>query len=457
MMRKPTATALLLFVGASLHVLAWRQTPQSAATPPPPSKQTEVIITLSGEAGAPPKYAVPDLIVVSNEPETVAAAKEIAQVLWDDFQFEREFSMIPRDTYASIPAARSLTDVSFDRWRELGADGLIAGTIQKVGNGVRIEIRLFDVRSQRNAFAREYTGSNLRLLAHTVADEVHKEQRALNGVARTKLAFASDRDGERMSNTVEQRGGKEIYISDYDGANQRRVTTNRNLNIMPAWSPDARAIAYQSYRRGSADIYVALIYQGTMEEPTFIKGKTWENHLPAWSPDGTKIAFMSNRDGNPEIYVIDRNGSNLRRITNHPGIDVSPTWSPNGAQIAFTSNRTGSPQIYIVSSDGLNPRKLTSESHCDRPSWSSFNEITYASQTGPGFDIKILDVATGDRKQLTFGEGTNESPVFAPNGRHVAFVSTRSGKSQIFTIARDGKDLRQITRLGNNQNPSWSR
>ena len=48
-------------------------------------------------------------------------------------------------------------------------------------------------------------------------------------------------------------------------------------------------------------------------------------------------------------------------------------------------------------------------------------------------------------RQLTFGEGTNESPAFAPNGRHLAFTSTRSGKTQIFTIARDGKDLRQIT------------
>ena len=60
-------------------------------------------------------------------------------------------------------------------------------------------------------------------------------------------------------------------------------------------------------------------------------------------------------------------------------------------------------------------------------------------------------------RQLTFGEGTNESPAFAPNGRHLAFTSTRAGKSQIFTIARDGKDLRQITRTGNNYQPDWSK
>ena len=65
------------------------------------------------------------------------------------------------------------------------------------------------------------------------------------------------------------------------------------------------------------------------------------------------LAFTSTRDGNPEIYVVNRDGSNVRRLTNHPGIDTTPTWSPSGTQIAFTSDRTGTPQIYIVGADGL--------------------------------------------------------------------------------------------------------
>ena len=53
------------------------------------------------------------------------------------------------------------------------------------------------------------------------------------------------------------------------------------------------------------------------------------------SPDGRQIAFMSARDGNPEIYVMNADGSNLRRLTNHPAGESSPTWSPSGSQIAF--------------------------------------------------------------------------------------------------------------------------
>ena len=71
--------------------------------------------------------------------------------------------------------------------------------------------------------------------------------------------------------------------------------------------------------------------------------------------------------------------------------------------------------------------------------------------------IKVLDLTTGTTRVLTFGEGTNESPAFSPNGRHLVFTSTRSGKAQVFTIARDGKSVRQITRSGNNEKPDWSK
>jgi TolB protein len=272
----------------------------------------------------------------------------------------------------------------------------------------------------------------------------------------TKLTFDSDRDGERMTGTVEKRNVKEIYISDYDGENQRRVTTGRSLNITPRWSPDARSIAYTSYRHGPGNIFISNIYQGTLEELTKGSSESW---LPAWSPDGTRVAFSSPRDGNAEIYVVNRDGSNLRRITNNPAIDTTPTWSPSGTQIAFVSDRSGSPQIYIVGADGLGLQKVTSESYADRPTWSPapYNEIAYTARTGPGNDIKVKDLASGNVKQLTFGEGTNESPAFAPNGRHIAFMSTRSGKSQIFIMARDGKNLKQVTRSGNNYQPDWSK
>ncbi|MCX6539445.1 MAG: hypothetical protein NT151_11020 [Acidobacteria bacterium] len=469
MMRHRTSSLVACAAGVALFILA-ATTPFPAAsrleslqTPPPqaqpPQQQSEIVLSLSGEPGARPRYAVPDFIARTADAETADAARLLGAVLWDDLAFEREFYMVPRDTYRSIPAATSMQTVPFDRWRELGADALVMGSVEKTGpTTFRVEVRLLEVRSGRSAMAREYSGStsNPRVYAHTAADEIHQAQRALRGVARTKLAFSSDRDGDRMAGTVQQRGVKEIYISDYDGANQRRVTVSKTLNLYPTWSPDARTIAYTSYRTGFPDIYLSLIYQGVLETPT---GGKYQNWLSAWSPDGTKLCFTSTRDGHPELYVMNRDGSSLRRLTNNPANNTTPTWSPSGTQIAFTSDRGGTPQIYVIDVDGLNVRKLTNESYCDRPTWSPapFNEIAYASRTGSGYDIKVYTLATQEVRQLTSGEGSNESPSYAPNGRHVAFSSTRGGKRQIFTIGRDGQGLKQVTTVGNNQTPDWSR
>lgn len=421
-------------------------------------------VTISSDtAGTQPRLAIPDFLALgapgsaAPDAETVDVAKTIAQVLTADFEFEREFALLPKDILSTIPPATSISDVPFDRWREVNADGVVIGTVQKTPTGVRVEMKLYSVRGRQASYSREYSGAitSKRLFAHQMADEIHQQQRALRGVARTKLTFDSDRDGDKMINTVEKRTVKEIYISDYDGENQRRVTTQMSLNIMATWSPDARSIAYSSYRRVQPQIFISNIYQGTLEELTKPPG---QNFTPVWSPDGTRIAFASSRDNNFEIYVVNRDGSNLRRLTNHPGADITPTWSPTGTQIAFTSDRTGSPQIYVVGTDGLGLRQITHESKADRATWSPapYNEIAYAASTGPGNDIKVLELATGVVKQLTFGEGTNESPCFSPNGRHIAFNSTRSGKTQIYTMARDGKDIRQVTRSGANYHPNWS-
>lgn len=456
-MFRRTLTALSvagLLAGATVVAL---QPPQQPAGTPPPQQQSDIQLTISGEPGAPPRYAVPDFIAVSGDAESRAAARTIGEVLWADLDFEREFYLIPRDTYGSIPAGATLNDVAFDRWRELGADGLVVGTVQKDGTGLKIQVRLFNVRSRQTVFAREYTGSagNPRAYAHTMADEIHQQQRALRGVARTRLTFSSDRDKEKVTNTVEDRDVKEIYIADYDGANQRRITVNRALNITPTWAPDGRSIAYTSYARGFPTLFISFIYEGRRDEPT--RGNT-QNWLPAWSPDGTKIAFTSNRDGNSELYVMNRDGSGVRRLTNHPSIDTTPTWSPTGAQLAFTSDRSGGPAIYLMGADGLNVKRISTDANCDRATWSPapFNELAFVCRTGPGYDIKIYDFAEGRMRQITFGEGSNESPAYSPNGKHIAFTSTRAGRTQIFTVARDGRNVRQVTRLGNNFMPDWS-
>ena len=439
------------------------QSPQQPPAAPAPQQPSAIEVRITGEPGVAPRYAVPDFVALT--PDVGDTAKMLAQVLWDDLNFEREFYMIPRDTSASIPVPRSAEQMNFDAWREVGADAVFFGTVSQKGDDILVQVRLFNVRTRQSAFAEEYTvrARSARQIAHTVSDAVLLQQTGVRGVARTRITFISDRNNESVLGTVQKRNVKEVYVTDYDGANQQRITTTRQLNLNPTWSSDARAIAYAGFRNDrGADILMSFIYTGVLENLTkgrFASGAA----LPVFSPDGKQILFAATPPGGSayDLWVMNVDGSNLRRLTTHPDSETTPTWSPSGTQVAFVSDRlgVGREQIFTINADGSGLTRLNiPDNQVDRPTWAPapYNEIAYAARNGPGYDIKVHELATGITRQLTFGEGTNESPAYSPTGRHLAFTSTRAGNIQVFTIGRDGNGLRQITRTGNNQTPDWS-
>jgi TolB protein len=459
--RRPGPAVMAAAVSLMVVALVTAQQPPQQPAPQQPS---EVGARISTDSGTPPRYAVPDFVALT--PNATATAQMLAQVLFDDLNFEREFYMIARDVYKTIPVARSADQIPFASWREAGADGVFFGSVSQKGNETTVQVRLFNVRTRESVFGQEYTiaARSVRRIAHEIADAVHQQQRGVRGVARTKLSFVSDRQRESLLGTVERRSGKEVWVSDYDGFNEMRITNSRELNLNPSWNHDANAIAYSAQRgSGAYDILLSFIFTGVLQNVT--KGVFARNGgatLPAFSPDGRQIVFAATPEnaGAPDLFVINSDGRSApRRLTTHPDSDTTPTWSPDGTEIAFTSDRTGRPQIYIMRADGTGTRRLPiPDAEADRATWApaGFGEIAYTARTGPGYDIKIHDLASGETRRLTFGEGTNESAVFSPSGRHLAFSSTRFGNVQIFTIGRDGNGLRQVTRSGNNQTPDWS-
>ena len=147
---------------------------------PQPSQRDEVDLIIGERIGTPPSFAVPDCLTRTPDAATAEAARTIAQVLRDDLEFEREFRIIPRDIYRTIPVARSLEDLPFDRWQELGADGVISCTVEATSDSqIEIAARLFSVRSLESAFGVVYSGSNqnVRRYAHQLSDEIHRHQR----------------------------------------------------------------------------------------------------------------------------------------------------------------------------------------------------------------------------------------------------------------------------------------
>ena len=377
-------------------------------------------------------------------------ATEMSRIVFDDISFASAFKIVDPAKYPLAVKAAETTD-AFYGWGSIGADIAITGMVAKQKGELVVEIQIRAVREKEVLFETQYGAerASSRELAHYVADSI-LQKFGIAGIASTDIAFASDRNepGE---------GHKAIYVTDYDGHDQRQGTQNHHLDFQPRYIPDGSTMSFISYPKKNQPPVLAIMNHGTVfDGPGMI-------FSASWSPDSTEIAFAATRDepGNAEIYVMRRDGSRIRRLTHHPSIDVSPTWSPTGRQIAFTSNRTGSPQIYTMDAEGLNLERVSMKgSYNSEPAWSpleGLNEIAYASRvSGAVFDIVVHSLVTNEIRVLTSNQGLNESPQWSPNGRHLVFSSTRTGMPQVFTMNRDGSNPTQITFEGQNTTPSWS-
>jgi TolB protein len=146
-----------------------------------------VTVPIVGSPGLPPKLAIAGFIPLSQDAETVAAAKTIGDVLFDDIAYEREYYMIAKDAIVTIPKPTSIDELPLDRWKELNANGVIVGSVRKGPAGVIVQVKLIDVSSGRMAFGKEYSGAiaNARRYAHTISDEIYQTSFSF-AVARTK-------------------------------------------------------------------------------------------------------------------------------------------------------------------------------------------------------------------------------------------------------------------------------
>ena len=378
----------------------------------------------------------------------------IEEVLKADVRRSLVFSLVDLQSIGvNVGTLGTTPDPAFKQAAEQGVSVIVWGKAGMKSEGKDADVNMdgyvYDAGSDEMVGGKRYVGSTsvMRLMAHRFADELVFRYTGEPGIARTKIAYVS-----------EQGTAREIFVMDYDGHDARQVTADGFLNLMPRWSPDRRFLVFTAYRKRSMQ-NIDMIEVAT--------GKRWTlvalgglNITPALSPDGNYLAFASSYEGNSEIYRMDTRTKALQRLTGHAGGDLSPSWSPSGRELAFASDRSGGPQIFLMSRDGTNVRRLTFEGDYNAaPVWSPRgNWIAYVCRT-PKKEYKLCLITPDGQKrvQLTTGKGVDDSPSWSPDGRHLVFSSTAGGKSHIYMINADGKDLERITFSGtHNSAPTWS-
>jgi TolB protein len=308
---------------------------------------------------------------------------------------------------------------------------------------------VYDAGNDDVVGGKRYVGSStvVRLMAHRFADELVFRYTGEPGIARTKIVYVS-----------EQGTARELFVMDYDGYEPKQITADGFLNLMPRWSPDRRFLVFTAYRnRNTQDIDMIELATGKRWTLVALPGL---NITPAFSHDGNFLAFATSQDGNSEIYTLDTRSKKLQRLTVNAGGDLSPSWSSTSRELVFTSDRGGAPQLYLMGADGSNVRRLTFEGDYNAaPAWSPRgNWIAYVCRTQKKeYKLCLITPDGQKRVQLTSGPGVDDSPSWSPDGRHVVFSSTADGKSQIYMINADGKDLERLTFVGtHNSAPAWS-
>jgi TolB protein len=207
-----------------------------------------------------------------------------------------------------------------------------------------------------------------------------------------------------------------------------------------------------------------------------------QDAYPMLSPDGTRLVFESNRTGNWDIYTMRPDGTDLVRLTTDPAADVGPIWSPDGKHILFASERdAGDSEIYVMNTDGSGQRRLTRQPGDDsHPHWSPdgsrivFNSAhttpdLKADWTKQHHEIFTMAADGSDVRQITRLKTVSTYPQFSPDGRKIAFRQTldEAGflwdltlgmrNSEIFVMNADGSNPVDVSRSASYDGwPAWS-
>lgn len=371
--------------------------------------------------------------------------QSITQVVGADLARSGLFKLV--DTGGINPLPVEPSDIRYADWKVRNADALVIGTVRPLADGrLEVRFRLMDVvkQAQLAGFSYNIVPAQLRLTAHKIADVVYEKLTGYPGVFSTKICYV-----------VKQGSKYELQIADADGYGSQTVVTSNESIISPSWSPDGTKLAYVSFERKKAVIYLQSLLTG---QRTLLASFPGSNSAPVWAPDGKRLAVVLSKDGISQIYLVNPDGGNLQRITYSGAIDTEPNFSSDGKWIIFTSDRGGTPQIYRMPASGGESERLTFEGTYNvtprfSPDGKSFAFIQRG--VGGGFNVAVEDVATRQVQVLT-NSLLDESPTFAPNGKIILYATIENNRGILAAVSSDGKVKQRLTvQSGDIREPTW--
>jgi serine/threonine-protein kinase len=189
---------------------------------------------------------------------------------------------------------------------------------------------------------------------------------------------------------------------------------------------------------------------------------------PAFSPDGTKLALQIGIASESDVWIYDWERDTLTRLTFVDSLDQDPIWTPDGNRIVFESARDGSRNLYWQRSDGAGEvQRLTESTNEQSPeSWHPDGRVlAFVEDRGmTSWDIMTLTLQGSKEEGWTLGEATpflstptlELQPVFSPDGKWLAYVSTESGRLEVYVRPFPGPGGKWQVSNNGGIYPAWS-
>ena len=369
--------------------------------------------------------------------------QSVAAIIRADLERSGAFRLIDASATMDETSAPAMSD-----WRARAADALVAGSLTRLADG-RFDVRfkLWDVvkGSELGGQSNAVEAGELRLAAHRIADFIYEKLTGEKGVFSTRIAYVT-RAGSRYT----------LRVADADGENGQVALTSGEPIISPAWSPNGRELAYVSFERQKAVVFVHNVASGERRAIADFRGS---NSSPAWAPDGQNLAVTLSREGGSQLFMIGRGGDNPRRLASSNAIDTEARFTADGRLIYFTSDRGGSPQIYRMPGGGGNAERVTfGGSYNISPTVSPDGRtLAYVTRAGGAFRLAVLDLSAPGAQPTTITDTSDdEHPSFAPNGRLLIYATKAQGRSVLMTTTLDGKiKARLPSQTADLREPVW--
>ncbi|MCB0338979.1 MAG: PD40 domain-containing protein, partial [Bdellovibrionales bacterium] len=219
----------------------------------------------------------------------------------------------------------------------------------------------------------------------------------------------------------------------------RSIVYGPGNNSYPTWSPDGSQITFESDRDGNKEIYVAD-WDGARQRR--ITNSLGADADPTWNPSGDEVFFYRQESGEQaNIYAYSLSSNSERQITSFSGRNTTPRISPNGRFLSYSTNRFW-PGWDVCFWDLENHHENCvlkgSESYC-RAAWSqSGNFLTYSGGNPGHYNIELFNLRLGSKTRLTALAGREYDPVWSPDDSHIAFVAEGQRDRNLFSLYVQG-------------------